>query len=269
MSLILAEFIYILYIIFCILQYKSSFHYGISLAFILIFTTLTGVNYFFIFHSMSRISLVATIAIFMSMVSSAVFADSGTTDTLPISPAVSMTPSPLLLDTVGASDINTIVLTLNQPIRYDSVRVRIVDQATNESIKIATITGSTVTTSSATIVTASNLSAGASYIVTITSALSLTDMTIKAGVDSIREFTTSATLSGSSLSAPPNPSAVIVATGSTTVVVPVAPPVVATGVVTPIPQDTDALPQTGAPTIILILLAGIASFGLLMFRKRA
>lgn len=218
---------------------------------------------------MSRISLVATIAILMSMVSPAVFAESGT-DILPISPAVSMTPSPLLLDTIGASDIKTISLTFNQPIRYDSVRVRIVDQATNESIKIATITGSTMAATIATITTAGTLTAGASYVVTITSALSMTDMTIKAGVDSIREFTTSATLSGSSLSAPPNPSAVIVATGVTPVVAPVTPPVVvATGVVAPVPQDTDALPETGAPTVILILLAGIASFGLLMFRKRA
>lgn len=193
---------------------------------------------------MSRISLIATIAIFMSMVSPAVFAESGT-DILPISPAVSMTTSPLLLDTVSASDIKTISLTFNQPIRYDSVRVRIVDQATNESIKIASITGSTTAATIAVITTAGTLTAGASYVVTITSALSTTDMTIKAGVDSIREFTTSATLSGSSLSAPPNPSAVIVATGATVVAPqPVTTTVAATGVILPLPQDTEALPQT-------------------------
>ena len=65
-------------------------------------------------------------------------------------------------------------------------------------------------------------------------------MTINAGVDSIREFTTSATLSGTSLSAPPNPSAVIVSTGTTPVV---KPAIVGTGVVVSIPQDPSALPQ--------------------------
>lgn len=219
---------------------------------------------------MSRFSLVALIAILISIMSPAVFAETGT-GTLPISPAVSMTPTPLLLDTVSASDTNTIVLTFNQPIRYDSIRVRIIDQATNESIKVASITGSTTSTSIASITTAGTLMAGASYVVTITSALSTTDMTIKAGVDSIREFTTSPTLSGSSLPAPPNPSAVIAATGATTTgTVTVTPkPVVATGAAVAVPQDTDALPATGAPTVILILLAGLSAFGLLMLRKRA
>ncbi len=229
---------------------------------------------FHFFHFMSRLSLIASLAIFMTVFGSALFTEAATTTTTttttPTTSTAAVTPTPLLLDTVIATDARTITLTFNQSIRVDSIRVRIIDQATNESIKVSSITGST-TESIATIMTAMALAPGASYVITITSALSSTDMTIKAGVDSIREFTAPTTLTGITLNAPPNPSAVIVATGVTTVVPKPAliKPTVATRTVGNIPQDTGALPQTGAPTVILILLAGLSAFGLLLFRKRA
>lgn len=193
------------------------------------------------------------IAILLTGSAAVVYAETGT-GTLPISPSVSLTTTPLLLDTVVATDAKAVSLTFNQAIRVDSIRVRIIDQANNESIKISSITGSVSNTAMAIITTAGTLSSGASYVITITSALSTTDMTIKAGVDSIREFIAPIFPAPVTLNAPPNPSAVIVATGAIT-----SPkPVVITGAV--IPQDPGTLPETGAPTVILILLAGLASF---------
>ena len=78
-------------------------------------------------------------------------------------------------------------------------------------------------------------------------------------------------LTGATLSAPANPSAVIVATGVTNTVTPkpvIKQPIVSTGVIN-VPQDTGALPQTGAPTVILVILAALSAFGLLLLRKRA
>lgn len=94
----------------------------------------------------------------------------------------------------------------------------------------------------------------------------MTEMTIKAGVDSIREFTVPTTLPGASLNAPTNSGAVIASTGSEA-----KPTVPTTPVVTPpvpTPQVTEALPEAGASTTFLIFLAAISAFGLLLVRKR-
>ena len=182
----------------------------------------------------------------------------------------------LLLDGVMTPDIQSIALTFNQNIRIESVRIRVIDQATNESVKIASITGSS-NKSVATILTAAPLTPGASYVLTITSALSDTNQTIKAGVDSIREFTVPLNIPGITLNAPANPSAVIAATNTSAVtpkpvtpqpVVPVVNP--PTTVETPVvPKDVPALPVTGAPTVIMILMAGLIAYSLLRIRKKA
>ncbi len=106
---------------------------------------------------MSRLSLAAILAILMTMFTSAAFAETGTGTVS--NPPVVTTSAPLLLDTVIATDAKSITLTFNQSIRVDSIRVRIIDQASNESIKVSSITGSTTNTSMATIVTASTLTA--------------------------------------------------------------------------------------------------------------
>lgn len=190
------------------------------------------------------------------------------------------TSAALLLDGVMTPDIQSVALTFNQSIRIESIRVRVIDQATNESVKISSITGSS-NKSVATIITASPLTPGASYVLTITSALSDTNQTIKAWVDSIREFTVPLNIPGIVLNAPANPSAVIAATNTATVapkpttptpttptpVVPVTPPVVTETPV--VPQDVPALPVTGAPTVIMILMAGLIAYSLLRLRKKA
>lgn len=103
----------------------------------LIFTTLNGIKYFFTFMLMSRITLVVTMLIFaLTLVSSVSAADTA----IPGQGADStQKTTPLLLDTVSVSEAKSIDLIFNQAIRVDSIRVRIIDQATNESIKIASI----------------------------------------------------------------------------------------------------------------------------------
>ncbi len=217
---------------------------------------------------MKRISLIATMMILQVVVISTVSAETGTTTGTNTPTATTQSSeTPLLLTTVTASDATSVTLVFNQAIQIDSLRVRIIDQATNESVKVASITGS-LDPMTAVINTASALTAGASYVLTITSALSTTEMTISAGIDSIREFAVPVGLKGTSLNAPSNPSAVIVASGSTTVTP--APPTQsgsATGTIV-LPQDTEALPATGTPTTILIILAAISALTLLLVRKR-
>lgn len=216
---------------------------------------------------MTRFPIIALVALSLVCISTVSAANTGsTTSTAATTPALSITTTgatetPLLLDTVTVSDAMSISLMFNQAIQIDSLRVRIIDQATNESIRLASITGST-TPSMAIVKTATALTAGASYVLTITSALSTTEMTIKAGIDSIREFSVPATLKGAALNAPSNPSAVIAASGSMK-------PATAQSGSAVNPQDTEALPATGTPTTILIILAAIASLALLLVRKRA
>lgn len=94
----------------------------------------------------------------------------------------------------------------------------------------------------------------------------MTEMTIKAGVDSIREFTVPVTLAGASLNAPTNPSAVIASTGSEPKPNVTPNPVVTPPVVTP--QVTETLPEAGTSTTFLIVIAALSALGLLLVRKR-
>lgn len=167
---------------------------------------------------MSHIGLIATLIIVStSFISTLSAAETGsTTGTGTPTASTQKNETPLLLSTITVNDGMKITLIFNQAIRVESLRVRIIDQATNESAKIASITGS-LDPMAAIIKTAGPLTAGASYVLTITSALSTTDMTINAGIDSIREFAVPVSLAGASLNAPSNPNAVIVATGKTTI----------------------------------------------------
>ncbi len=211
------------------------------------------------------IALVAASLVFISTVSAA-GTGSTATGTTPATPAVTTqaTEMPLLLSTVSVTDAMTVGLEFNQAIQIDSLRVRIIDQATNESVRIASITGSS-TPNIAKIQTSTALTAGASYVLTITSALSTTDMTIKAGIDSIREFSVPVTLKGASLNAPSNPTAVITASGATKV--PMKQSGSASGTI--VKSSDETLPATGTPTTILIILAALSAFALLFVRKRA
>ena len=148
---------------------------------------------------MTRSPLIALVALSLVFVSTVSAADTGTTTTGTQAPAnttvATQTPADtaLLLSMVSVTDAMTVGLEFNQDIQIDSLRVRIIDQATNESVRIASITGSTAP-AMAVVKTATALTAGASYVLTITSALSTTEMTIKAGIDSIREFSVPVTL---------------------------------------------------------------------------
>ncbi len=217
---------------------------------------------------MSRFSLIAVLALFMAIPMLSSFAATGVaTPTTTLTDEVTPVNTPLLLDTVRITSAKSITLVFNQAVRVDTVRVRIVDQETNESVKISSITESTTSGSLAVINTASVLTAGASYVLTITSAFSLTDMTIKAGIDSIREFTVPVSLPGTSLNAPSNPSAVLA--GSTPASGPKT--LILSGSATPTKAiiQNESLPATGMPTVIIIILAAISALGLLMIRKKA
>jgi len=181
---------------------------------------------------------------------------------------------PLLLDTVKVENTQTLTLKFNQSVYANSIRVRVIDQGSNENIQIASITGTldksgSLDKSMITITTDSSFMAGASYILTITAALSLSDTTIKAGIDSIREFAAPSTLKPPVvLSAAPNPTATL-ATGSTVVRPPVQTgstlPTTASGTL----AATSEFPEAGMPTTMVIILAAISALALLFVRKRA
>ncbi len=217
---------------------------------------------------MTRSPLIALVALSVALISTVSAADSGTTTTgtqTPVAAPTTQTETPLLLDTVIATDATTVTLVFNQAIRIDSLRVRIIDQATNEAVRVASITGAT-SPMTAVVRTATPVTAGASYILTITSALSTTDLTIKAGIDSIREFAVPVTLKGASLNAPSNPTAVIASASGTTPKVMTQSGKTQSGTVVP---DEATLPATGTSTTIMIILAGIVALWLLVVRKRA
>jgi hypothetical protein len=212
---------------------------------------------------MSRLLYVVAIIVSSLVFSTAMAAETATgiapTDT-------TSSPLPLFLDTVEVNTTQALSLGFNQSIRIESIRIRIIDQSTNESIKVSSITGSTMSPNIAVISTSTALVPGGAYVLTITSALSISDQTIKAGVDSIREFTAPMSIAPPVLNAPPNPTAVVAATGVTAtpkVVVPAN-----TGA-TVSPTEAKALPATGAPTILMFLLAGLLAYGITLLRKKA
>lgn len=79
------------------------------------------------------------------------------------------------------------MLTFNQPIKTDSVRVAIENQTTKESLKIAQYIP-IQDTSSVEIVLENNLETSTSYRLTVNTATSLDEKTISAGVNAIKEF---------------------------------------------------------------------------------
>jgi LPXTG-motif cell wall-anchored protein len=169
------------------------------------------------------------------------------------------------------SEVRTLEIGFNQAIQIESLRVQITDLATSETIKVASITGTT-SPMTAVIHTATDMTPGASYKLTIRTAFAENGTTIAAGTDSIKEF--SAPLDLIPLAAAPNPSAVIASTGSTPpatstgpIVLQASPtPVAATGSM--IPKTPEALPVTGVETTLIIILAALAASGLLIFRKK-
>lgn len=181
---------------------------------------------------------------------------------------------PLLLDTVKVENTQTLTLKFNQSVYANSIRVRVIDQGSNENIQIASITGTldksgSLDKSMITITTDSAFMAGSSYILTITAALSLSDTTIKAGIDSIREFAAPTNLKPPVLNAAPNPTATL-ATGST-IVKPVVTQSGSTGSTTASGTLAAAseFPEAGLPTTMVVILAAMSALVLLFVRKRA
>lgn len=245
-----------------------------------IFATLRRVNYFFTFYFMSRLSIIASMLVvattFVSTMSAATSTgNTATGEATPINTSPIVVPQPknlpLLLDSIKVENTQTFTLKFNQSVYANSIRVRVIDQGTNENMQIASITGTlnksgALDPSMVTVTIESAFIPKASYILTITAALSLSDTTIKAGIDSIREFAAPSSIKAPGLNAAPNPTAVI-ATGT----VVVTPAVVGTGKITTGSgvAGSSELPETGVPTIIMIILAAVSAMGLLFFRKRA
>lgn len=223
----------------------------------------------------SIVSLVALATILISPLMALAATDSGSMTTGAVftpTPVVELPPL-RMSGSILVPDFRTLEVTFSQPIQIDSLRVQVTDLATSETIKITSITGAT-SPMTATIHTATDMTPGASYKLTIRTAFAENGTTIAAGTDSIKEF--SVPLDLISLKAAPNPSAVIASTGSmppTTltstgpiVLQPSHPPVVATGAMTP--KMPEALPVTGVETTLIIILAALAASGLLIFRKK-
>jgi len=123
--------------------------------------------------------------------------------------------SDLTIVSVEATDANKIDITFNQPIDINSVRVTLVDQATRQNVRVTDYAKSHLGDRSVQVNLLNDLSANTAYILTVNTAMSLTNDTISAGVDAIREFTTGTFSSGEpEFNAPSNPN-VAVATGTT------------------------------------------------------
>lgn len=241
---------------------------------------------------MSRLSFVALIMVITTAIVSPVSAatttgsttatgSTGTASVVSTTPVTVPQPKnlPLLLDTVKVENTQTLTLKFNQSVYANSIRVRVIDQGSNENIQIASITGTldksgALDKSSVTITTDSSFIAGASYILTITAALSLSDTTIKAGIDSIREFAAPTNLKPPVLNAAPNPTATL-ATGSTTTTVKPIPTTTTLSGSTGSTSSSGALaaasefPEAGLPTTMVVILAAMSAMVLLFIRKRA
>lgn len=259
---------------FC--KYKISPHPFLPLAFIALFLTLVFSSLSLIFFPMRSpiISLLALVAILLSPLTALAATDSGSTSTgATATSTADLLPLRMSSAPIVVSEVRTFQIVFNQPIQIESLRVQITDLATSETIKVASITGTT-SPMTATIQTATDMTPGASYKLTIRTAFAENGTTIAAGTDSIKEF--SAPLDLVPLTAAPNPSAVIASTGSTPPAAPTStgpivlqaspPPGVATGAMTP--KVPEALPVTGTETTLIIILAAIAASGLLIFRKK-
>lgn len=176
--------------------------------------------------------------------------------------------SNLLLWEVITQDDMHISISFNQNIVPEAVRVGITKQSDGSNVKVDKITGVTNTPESVVIALSDVLEEGATYTITIKSAISESWVVIKEGADAVREFTTPTPLKKSVIvfNAPPNPNAVV-ATGSKTNTGVSTTEKTWSGTASPSKTATE-LPLTGMNPLIFLLIAWSLAF-ILVSRKKA
>lgn len=175
------------------------------------------------------------------------------------------TESPLILDSITVQDDMHVLVSFNQSIVVEAVRVRITKQSDGSVMKIDKVTSVVDAPKSVLVALSDVLEEWATYTLTVMSAISEGGVVIKEGADALKEFTAPAPLKKSlvTFNAPSNPNAVIavVATGST-------PTATASGKASTTPTtDVKELPLTGMNPIIFLIIAGGLALLLISRRK--
>lgn len=176
--------------------------------------------------------------------------------------------NPLILDAITTQDDMHVMVSFNENIVAEAVRVRITKQSDGSIVKTEKITAVTDIPRNVLISLTDTLQEGGTYTITILSAISEGGTVIKEWADAVKEFTVPIPLKKSLLTfnAPSNPSAVITNTGIQT---------------TPAKEDTNSgkittpeitvkeLPLTGMNPIIFLVIASGLAFLLVSSRKKA
>lgn len=198
--------------------------------------------------SFLKISLALALIFISPMVSHGADEATGATDT-----TATTTETPLILESITVQDDMHVLVSFNQTIVTEAVRVRVSKQSDGSSLKIDKVTSVVDTPKSVLVALSDVLEEGGTYSMTVMSAISEGGVVIKEGADAIKEFTATAPLKKSLVvfNAPSNPNAAIAATGGSTSV----PTQAASTGTTAVSATATELPLTGMNPLLLIILA--------------
>lgn len=180
----------------------------------------------------------------------------------------STTEAPLILDTITTQDDAHILVSFNQNIVAEAVRVRISKQSDGSNVKVEKVTSVVEAPKSVLVSLSDILGEGSTYTLTVLSAISEGGVVIKEGADASKEFTTPIPLKKSILTfnAPANPNAAIASTGSAPAVE--ALPVTASGKEAAKTEPTaKELPLTGMNPILFLIIAWGLALAFIVRRK--
>ena len=172
--------------------------------------------------------------------------------------------STLSLKTVKIIDSQHIRVVFTEAVEVDTVTLKINKQSDNSIIRINILTGVTDSPEAVDLTLGDDLSEGGSYSMTTIAAVGITGSTITDGAQALKNFTAPIPLKKAavSLSAPPNPAAVIVKeVKEEPKAVKVELPKKETT-----PAPTEELPLTGMNPLFLFLLA--VPFAYMFLRRR-
>ncbi len=178
--------------------------------------------------------------------------------------------STLLLSAITAQDNMHILVSFNQSVVPEAVRVRIAKQSDGSTIRVDEVTGVRNTPKNVLVALSDTLTEWATYTLTVVSAISESGVVIKEWSDALKEFTAPTPLKSSIVvfNAPSNPNAVV-ATGAS--MVPSTSSSWATGTGTKVTTPSKAateLPLTGMNPLLFLIIAGGLAF-VLLFRRKA
>lgn len=179
--------------------------------------------------------------------------------------------SPLLVEDITAVDDMHILVTFNQAVIRESVRVRVTKQSDESNVRIGTFTGGT-DNQTIEIVLTDTLEANTAYKMTVISAISESGIIIKDGADALKEFTTGIDLmqyAPIELNAPTNPNAVIVDAASTGATETNMLPKSETEEEISPSETATELPLTGMDTSIFLAIAGVLALIFILRRRQA